>query len=406
MIILIFLQLVSNMDTFEKNLLNKLLDKYESSKLSKGGTAISRCIKLTTKDDVLSSYGRSDSYKYADENDSIIKKLAELGFIKAEWNFDSFKSLTLVIENVDLVYAYLNRAKPADELERIKTVLSKYSFDNFLEDFIEYVNNYINTRYDYPKSYFADSMQLDLLLKTFTGLFKLEKDTKKRDFSVKYLGDSKIFESIQGKIIKIIKSFDPNEYESDEEVLAAYNIVKNTSYAIIKNKLCFRLNNCVINLDELGFEYSLSDEMINNLSIIPSNIYKVITVENLTSFYSLDDKDALIIYLAGFHNHTKQNLLKLIYNAYPHAEYFHFSDIDAGGFWIYHSLKEKTNIPFTPYRMNVEELVNHKDHLKKLTENDKNRLSKMINDNRFDVFKETIEYMLANNVKLEQEILD
>ena len=93
------------MDTFEKNLLNKLLDKYESSKLSKGGTAISRCIKLTTKDDVLSSYGRSDSYKYADENDSIIKKLAELGFIKAEWNFDSFKSLTLVIENVDLVYA-------------------------------------------------------------------------------------------------------------------------------------------------------------------------------------------------------------------------------------------------------------------------------------------------------------
>ena len=56
--------------------------------------------------------------------------------------------------------------------------------------------------------------------------------------------------------------------------------------------------------------------------------------------------------------------------------------------------------------MNVEELVNHKYHLKKLTENDKNRLSKMINDNRFDVFKETIEYMLANNVKLEQEILD
>ena len=97
-------------------------------------------------------------------------------------------------------------------------------------------------------------------------------------------------------------------------MLAAYNIVKNTSYAIIKNKLCFRLNNCVINLDELGFEYSLSDEMINNLSIIPSNIYKVITVENLTSFYSLDDKDALIIYLAGFHNHTKQNLLKLIYS--------------------------------------------------------------------------------------------
>lgn len=394
------------MNAFEKNLLNKLLDKYESSKLSKGGTAISRSIKLTTKDDVLSSYVGSDSYKYADENDLIIKKLVELGFIKAEWNYDSFKSLTLVIENVDSVYVYLNRAKPADELERIKAVLKKYSFDNFLVDFIEYVNNYVDTRYDYPKSYFTDSTQLDLLLKTFTELFKLEEDTKKRDFSVKYLGDSKVFESIQGKIIKIIKDFDSNEYGNDEEVLAAYNIIKNTSYAIIKNKLVFRLNNCFINLDDLGFEYSLSDEMINNLIIITSNINKVITVENLTSFYALNDKEALIIYLAGFHNHAKQKLLKLIYNAYPNAKYYHFSDIDAGGFWIYHTLKEKTNIPFVPYRMNVEELLGHKNHLKKLTENDRKKLLKMVNDNRFGVFKETIEFMLANNVKLEQEVLD
>ena len=394
------------MNAFEKNLLNKLLDKYESSKLSKGGTAVSRSIKLTTKDDVLSSYVGSDSYKYADENDLIIKKLVELGFIKAEWNYDSCKSLTLIIENIDSVYAYLNRAKPADELERIKAVLKKYSFDNFMIDFIEYVNNYVDTRYDYPKSYFTDSTQLDLLLKTFTELFKLEEDTKKRDFSVKYLGDSKVFESIQGKIIKIIKDFDSNEYGNDEEVLAAYNIVKNTSYAIIKNKLVFRLNDCLINLDDLGFEYSLSDEMINNLIIITSNINKVITVENLTSFYAISDKEALIIYLAGFHNHTKQNLLKLIYSVYPNAKYYHFSDIDAGGFWIYHTLKEKTDIPFVPYRMNIEELLGHKNHLKKLTDNDRKRLLKMVNDNRFSVFKETIEFMLANNVKLEQEVLD
>ena len=63
------------MNAFEKNLLNKLLDKYESSKLSKGGTAVSRSIKLTLKDDVLSSYSASDSYRFADENDAIIKKL-------------------------------------------------------------------------------------------------------------------------------------------------------------------------------------------------------------------------------------------------------------------------------------------------------------------------------------------
>lgn len=394
------------MNTFEKNLLNKLLDKYESSKLSKGGTAVSRSIKLTPKDDVLSSYTASDSYKYADENDAIIKRLEVKGFIKTEWNYDTFKSLTLNIDNVDSLYDYLNRDKPADELNRIKEVLSQYEFDGFINDFIDYVSDYIKTKYDYPKSYFVDSKQLKLLLDIFTQLFKLEEDMKKRDFSVKYLGDSKLFESVQGKVIKIIKDFDSNTYDNDEEVLAAYNIVKNTSYAILKNKLIFKLNDCVIDLDKLGFEYSLSDEMIRSLEIINSNVIKVITVENLTSFYSLDDKDAVIIYLAGFHNYTKQALLKKIYANYPNAEYLHFSDIDAGGFWIYQTLKEKTVIPFVPYRMNVKELIDNKNNLKKLTENDKKRLNKMLLDSRFEVFRETIEYMLANNVKLEQEILD
>ena len=195
------------MNVFEKNLLNKLLDKYESSKLSKGGTAVSRSIKLTTKDDVLSSYAAADSYKYADENDAIIKRLEAKGFIKAEWNYDTFKSLTLNIANVDSIYDYLNRDKPSDELNRIKEVLSQYEFDGFINDFIDYVSDYIKTKYDYPKSYFVDSKQLKLLLDIFTQLLKLEEDMKKRDFSVKYLGDSKLFESVQGKVIKIIKDF-------------------------------------------------------------------------------------------------------------------------------------------------------------------------------------------------------
>lgn len=394
------------MNTFEKILLNKLLDKYESSKLSKGGTAVSRSIKLTPKDDVLSSYTASDSYKYADENDAIIKRLEAKGFIKAEWNYDTFKSLTLNIANVDSIYDYLNRDKPSDELNRIKEVLSQYEFDGFINDFIDYVSDYIKTKYDYPKSYFVDSKQLKLLLDIFTQLLKLEEDMKKRDFSVKYLGDSKLFESVQGKVIKIIKDFDSNSYDSDEEVLAAYNIVKNTSYEIVKNKLIFKLNDCIIDLDKLGFEYLLSDEMIRSLEIIDSNVTKVITVENLTSFYALDDKEAVIVYLAGFHNHTKQELLKKIYSKYLNAEYLHFSDIDAGGFWIYQKLKEKTGIPFIPYRMSVKELIDNKDNLKKLTENDKKRLNKMLLDSRFKVFKDTIKYMLDNNVKLEQEILD
>lgn len=391
---------------FEKNILNKLLDKYEKSKLSKGGTAINRSIKLTTKDDVLSSYTSFDSYKYSDDNDAVIRKLESQGFIKAEFSNDTFKSLTLNLNNVDDIYDYLNRNKPSDELAKIRIVLSKYNFDNFLGLFLDHVKTYLDEKFDYPKMYFNNADQLDLLLNIFDKLLGLTEEIKKRDFSVRYLGDSKIFESVQGKIVRIIKDFDGNNYESDDDVLASYNIVKNSSYAMVKNNLVLKINNSIIDLNDLGYELSLSDEMIKNVILLDSQVSKVITVENLTTFYSLNDSDAVIIYLAGFHNHTKQSLLLKIYEKYPNAEYLHFSDIDAGGFLIFNNLVEKTGIPFKPFRMNVEELKSNLSNLKHLTDNDAKRLNKMMNDDRFNIFYEVISYMLENNVKLEQELLD
>ena len=391
--------------SFEKNLLNKLLDKYEKSKLSKGGTSINRSIRLTTKDEVLSSYTGFDSYKYVDLNDAVIRNLEKQGFITAVFENDTFKSLTLNVLNVDSLYDYLNRKKPSDELKQIKETLNKYQFDYFLDMFIEYVNDYINDKYDYPRSYFSDSVQLDLILMVFEKMFLLTEETKKRDFSAKYLGDSKLFESIQGRIIKIIKDFDGNNYASDDDVLSEYNIVKNSSYALVKNNLVLKINNSVINLNDFGYDISLSDEMIKSLCILDSNVYKVITVENLTSFYKLNDPDSVIIYLGGFHNHTKQSLLMKVYEKYPKAQYFHFGDIDAGGFLIFNNLIEKTGIPFIPYRMSVNELKQNHNQ-KQLTEKDKKRLKGLLLDSRFDLFKDVIEYMLDNNVKLEQEILD
>ncbi len=394
------------MNNFEKIILNKLLDKYEKSKLSKGGTSVKRNIKLTTKDDVLSSYTSFDSYKYSDDNDAVIKKLESQGFISAEFNNGTFKSLKLNVDNVNDVYDYLKRNKPSDELDKIRKVISKYHYDNFMDMFLEYISSYIDEKYEYPKSYFNNADQLDLILNIFTKLFGLTDEIKKRDFSVKYLGDTKIFETVQGKIIKIIKDFDGNEYDSDDDILTSYNVVKNSSYAMVKNNLIIKINNSIINLNDLGYELSLSDEMIDHLSLLDSNVLKVITVENLTSFYSLNDKNAVIIYLAGFHNHTKQSLLLKIYEKYPNAEFLHFGDIDAGGFLIFNNLVEKTGIPFKPYKMNIAELESNYGNLKQLTDNDRKRLNKMLCDSRFKMFYEVINHMLANNVKLEQEILD
>ena len=170
--------------------------------------------------------------------------------------------------------------------------------------------------------------------------------------------------------------------------------------------MIFRLNDQVIDLNKLKYEYSLSDEMILNLELLDSKFNKVITIENLTSFYEYKDDDALIIYLAGFHNHTKRMLLKKIYSKYPNVKYYHFGDIDIGGLRIFNHLVESTGIPFIPLKMSVKELKDESNNLKELTLNDKKSLDLMLTDNRYIMFIDVMKYMKEHNVKLEQENLD
>lgn len=139
---------------------------------------------------------------------------------------------------------------------------------------------------------------------------------------------------------------------------------------------------------------------------ILSAMSDIVRNENLTSFKALKDKNSVVIFLSGFNSHTKQMLLKKIYDMYPNKKYFHFGDIDVGGFRIFNHLKYSTKIPFEPYRMGISELKGNKMHLKPLTYNDIKNLHLLNNDSHYDLFKEEIDYMLENNVKLEQEVLD
>ncbi len=83
------------MNSFEKNVLNELLDAYERSKLSKEGTKVRRDIRFTTKNDCLKSYTLIDSYRFVDDNDAILRKLEGMHFIKTVYENHSFKSRTL-----------------------------------------------------------------------------------------------------------------------------------------------------------------------------------------------------------------------------------------------------------------------------------------------------------------------
>ena len=156
-----------------------------------------------------------------------------------------------------------------------------------------------------------------------------------------------------------------------------------------------------IDLSILTGDIGLSTQTLKDLSSVELNGANVMTIENLTNFHKYKPENELVIYLGGFHNSVKRDFIKLVAKCNPATVFKHFGDIDAGGFYILEHLKKKTGINFIPHNMDIKTLEDNKEHWIKLTENDRNRLrflAEKIND-----CKETIDYMLKNNCKLEQE---
>lgn len=103
-----------------------------------------------------------------------------------------------------------------------------------------------------------------------------------------------------------------------------------------------------------------------------------------------------------YHNVLRRELLLKIYQFKTNLNYYHFGDIDAGGFYIYLHLVEKTNIPLKTTAVNIGILLKYQEYTKKLTANNRKRLIKLKERFHDDV----IDYMLENDCKLEQEIIE
>ena len=196
-----------------------------------------------------------------------------------------------------------------------------------------------------------------------------------RDFSIRLFSDSKKAETYRSKVESLLFSY--GDYADKNSILEEQGILKTPAYVMLKGaaEICFEEE--TINLNSLGGDIGLSTESLKNVKNVNVTGRRVITVENLTSFHDYVDPDALIIYLGGFHNRAKRELLKLIYAGNPDKEYRHFGDIDAGGFYILEHLKKKTGISFKMLLMDKGTLIKNRDRAKKLTANDIVRLKNL-----------------------------
>lgn len=388
------------MTKYEKQILNVLIDKYESSKSFIGTNQVNQSFTCKVEQ-LIPKYKDDSEYDlFCAVNESIDFLVAEGFVITKKLKNGVVQSVTLIVDAIEKVYIYLGRAPKSDTVNDLKRLLNLYKDDN---DILHSYCNHQLDRLAANKSveFFDDDLDVyESILKVISKIIEVKCETFERDFSIQVLGDSKAFEKVRSKVVSLLYEY--GDFPDKDMLLADLNIVKNPGHVYFKGKGKITFCGQEIDFSKMTGDMAISSEMLKNVDDITVLGDVVVTIENLTTFNAFKCENSFAIYLGGYHNTSRRNFIKKVYGQNPDKQYLHFGDIDAGGFYILQHLRNKTGIAFVPYCMDVKTLKENLQYTKKLTENDKKRLVALADAE----FGETVKFMLENNCKLEQEAMD
>lgn len=408
------------MAQYDVKILSGLLDSYENSLLSQGENKVNIHIAFRFTKKTMPEYFNESSLAY-DEIHAVVKELERKDFFSVVWRKEKaghiIQKVILKEEHIDQVYSYLKRTPKADYVNLHLHFLAAWEQEQKEDVIAPKFAAYLKERIEKGKSVkeFIDLSDLENTKSIFAMLSLVENNKQScyiREFSIWHFADSKAFESQLGVLGKIIRRFKTDFADMDiYQILAEYNIYHTPDYVYIKGEgeLSFQKGRkTVVDLACLKQGIGISGADVKNIIVSGrGKVKKVITVENLTTFFRWQEENSLIIYLGGYHNSVRRELLSKVYQELPEAEYLHFGDIDIGGFEIYRDLCEKTGIPFQTYHMGIWELKQYEGYTKKLTENDKKRLQVLMGKEWFGQkgIAQVLEYMEEKDMKLEQEVI-
>ena len=407
------------MARFDVRILNKLLDSYERSSLAKGTNKVAVHIDFRFSKKSVPEYFDESSLAF-EEIHACAHELEDKGFVRIVWKKGKedhiIEKLVLNEKKVKEIYQYLGRTSHEDYVRNtLKQVgiLREQCTAPVAGKLLDWLDERL--RGDLPvKESIALTRpeETKKLIRAVQAVEENEEENYIREFSIRNFSDSKTFEQMCGKIGRIFRRFSPEFAEADtEEILAEYGIYHMPNYIYLKGLGTLALGKAekeFLDLSLLRQGIGLSGDDLSDIRITGrEKIRKVITIENLTTFFRWQEENALIIYLGGYHNKVRRRLLKEIYETLPDAEYLHFGDIDVGGFEIYRDLCRKTDIPFRLYHMGIEELETYRNYGKKLTENDRKRLKLLLEQAEKEKaeYVQTLKYMEDQGIKLEQECI-
>lgn len=394
----------------QKDALNMLLDVYENSVTYKGQNIKNQSFAIKPEKIFYEYNGDYTDQDEVNQFNREMQSLMEFEFVILDYErgIPVISKIKLNTNSINEIYSVLKREDITVKRNREIKMYTQYMgvhdiMDAFCKSQVERLNDYKDAKY-------TSDIAINIL-KLLKYVLGNNSDIMERELSVAVLGDTKLFEkSYKSRICSIIEEYGELELdlsvldkkEKEKAILEEYQVFSNPSYIFFKGNVDIYYvdgNSISVTPDN---PIAILSEAIARIEMIKVNSNRIVTVENLTSYNRINDNKSTFIYLSGYHNTAKQRFLKKIAENNSGISWFHFGDIDPDGYYILKNLVEKTGIAFVPLYMDVQQLINCKQYCKPLEKNDMVKANSLLKIHFYD---EVMEFMLANNCKLEQEII-
>lgn len=394
----------------QKDALNMLLDVYENSVTYKGQNIKNQSFAIKPEKIFYEYNGDYTDQDEVNQFNREMQSLMEFEFVILDYErgIPVISKIKLNTNSINEIYSVLKREDITVKRNREIKMYTQYMgvhdiMDAFCKSQVERLNDYKDAKY-------TSNIAINIL-KLLKYVLGNNSDIMERELSVAVLGDTKLFEkSYKSRICSIIEEYGELELdlsvldkkEKEKAILEEYQVFSNPSYIFFKGNVDIHYvdgNSMSVTPDN---PIAILSEVIARIEMIKVNSNRIVTVENLTSYNRINDNKSTFIYLSGYHNTAKQRFLKKIAENNSGVSWFHFGDIDPDGYYILKNLVEKTGIAFVPLYMDVQQLINCKQYCKPLEKNDMVKANSLL---KFHFYDEVMEFMLANNCKLEQEII-
>ncbi len=314
------------------------------------------------------------------------KQLVEEKYIKIKWAQvnTEIKSIIIITDRLDDLCDRENvdnpRTKFEEKRQQIITWLAEFGEEEdkeWIVKFYEKILCQMQTATKHLPEYARD----DMLLICLNAISRLQEDVWKRVFSNNIFEDSKVFEdAYQAKVINVLCKFS-NRVSTDmeaDEILTEFKILSYSQMLECKGSFQYEITipqyiaesildkniHSKTNVDTsvFYFGHNINAQTLTWGKVIDvKDIRKVMTIENKANYESMTyDKHCLYIFTHGFFSFKERAFLATLNQLLPETvEFYHWSDMDYGGFRIFQFVKNRvfSGRNIKPFKMGEREYV-------------------------------------------------